>query len=127
MMKNHKIKINGVWTCSASLHEKTIARKTIKWCIKNLGLSRLKKLDINVNIKVLKDCYGYCEEINHKDRKYNIVISNNQHLRYLVMTIIHEMIHIKQYIRNKWSGDGEREASINESKLADKLWKENIL
>ena len=127
MMKNHKIKINGVWNCSASLHEKKITRKTIEWCIKNLGLSRLKKLNINVSIKTLKDCYGYCEEISHKDRKYNIVISNNQHLRYFVMTIIHEMIHIKQYIRNEWSGDGEQEALINEGRLSNKLWEDNIL
>ena len=43
------------------------------------------------------------------------------------MTIIHEMIHIKQYVRNKWSGDGEKEAWNTQERLTDELWKEDIL
>jgi predicted metal-dependent hydrolase len=120
------IKINGVWTHSASMHEKTIAQKTIKWCIKRLGLSRFRNLNITVNISVLKDCWGSCEEGN-KDRSYIIHIHNDQTIRNYVRTIIHEMIHVKQYVRNKWTGDGEKEAEKLEEKLADELWKENIL
>ena len=119
------VKITCIYCCPS--YKKEIARKTVKWCIKRLGLSKLKKLNIIVKIKSIEDCYGYCEEINHKDRKYNIAISNDQNLRYFVMTIIHEMTHVKQYVRNKWSGDGEREALINEEYLANELWKDNIL
>ena len=126
-MKNHKIKINGVWTRSASLHEKAIAKKTIEWCIKRLNLSRLKKLNINVSIKALEDCYGYCEETNHKNRLYNIAISNDQSIRNFVMTIIHEMIHVKQYVRNEWVGDGEKEAWNTQERLTDELWRDDIL
>ena len=126
-MSNKLIKVTGVWTCSASLHEKTIAQKTIKWCIKRLGLSRLKNLNINVSIKTLEDCYGYCEEIDHKNRLYKIVVSNDQSLRDFIMTIIHEMIHVKQYIRNEWVGDGEKEAWNTQERLTDELWKEDTL
>jgi len=43
------------------------------------------------------------------------------------MTIVHEMIHVKQYVRNEWTGDGEQEAEKLEDELTDELWKENIL
>ena len=120
------IKINGVWTCSASMHEKTIAQKTIKWCINRLGLSRIRNLNILMEISTLKDCWGTCEEGN-KDRSYIITIDSGQSIRNYVMTIVHEMIHVKQYVRNEWTGDGEKEAEKLEEKLADELWKENIL
>jgi len=120
------IKINGVWTHSASMHEKTVARKTIKWCINRLGLARIRKLNIRMDIKALKDCWGSCEEGN-KNRSYIITVDSSQSIRNYVMTIIHEMIHVKQYVRNEWTGDGEKEAEKLEEKLADELWKENIL
>ena len=120
------IKINGVWTCSASMHEKTIAQKTIKWCINRLGLSRIRNLNILMEISTLKDCWGTCEEGN-KDRSYIITIDSGQSIRNYVMTIVHEMIHVKQYVRNEWTGDGEKEAEKLEEELTDELWKENIL
>tara|TARA_R100000008_G_C3501595_1_gene124007 strand:+ start:226 stop:606 length:381 start_codon:yes stop_codon:yes gene_type:complete len=126
-MKNHKIKIACVFSCP--LYKKEIAKKTVEWSVKRLGLSKLKKLNILVKIKTLEgeDCDGYCEEISHKERKYNIVISDNQNLRDFVMTVIHEMIHVKQYVRKEWLIDGEPEAWGAQEILADEIWKDNIL
>ena len=122
----NSIRITGVWTRSASLHEKEIARKTIQWCIKRMGLSRLRKLNIHVHLTSLIDCWGTCEEGN-KDRSYIITVDSGQNIRNYVRTIVHEMIHVKQYVRNEWTGDGEKEAEKQEEKLADELWKENVL
>jgi len=54
-------------------------------------------------------------------------VEQTQKLRDFIMTIVHEMIHLKQYITNEWEGDGEEEAIELESKLTDELWKEGIL
>ena len=121
------IKITGLWTRSASLHEKEIARKTIKWCIKSLGLGRIRNLNIQVNLTALYgDCWGYCEEGN-TNRSYILTIANNQNFRDFVMTIMHEMVHVRQWVRNEWTGDGEEEAWKLQEELTDKFLKENIL
>ena len=120
------IKVNGVWTCSASMHEKTVARKTIQWCIKRLGLSRFRNLNITVNISVLKDCWGTCEEGN-KDRSYIIHVHNDQTIRNYVMTIVHEMIHVKQWEIGRWIDDGEEEAELRQYNIADKIWKGSVI
>ena len=97
------------------------------WCIKRLGLSRMRKLKIHIKIRPCRDyCAGYCEEGN-TDRSYVITIDNNQSLRDFVMTIVHEMVHVKQWVRNEWTGDGESEAWELQEKLTDELWKENII
>jgi len=120
------IKVTGLWTRSASLHEKEITRKTIEWCIKSLGLGRIRNLNIQVNLTTLNDCYGYCEEGND-NRSYILTIANNQSFRNFVMTIIHEMIHVRQWVRNKWTGDGEAEAWKLQEELTDRFLREDIL
>lgn len=107
--------------------ERDIADKTISWCIKRLGLSKMHTLKIDVIIKpILKDCFGYCEKIDD-NRSFKIVVENNQTLRDFVMTIVHEMVHVKQYARKEWLMDGEPESWGVQEMLTDELWKENIL
>jgi len=68
---------------------------------------------------------GTC--VDNDEGGYNIEINVNQSLRDFVATIVHEMVHVKQYVTGKWKGTGEQEASNPQYKLTDKLWKENIL
>jgi len=107
--------------------ERDIANKTVKWSIKRLGLSRIRRLDIFVKIKKLSDCAGYCEKPNGDDRSFIVAVDNNQSLRSFVMTVIHEMVHVKQYVRNKWDDNGESEAWCLQETLVDEIWKDNIL
>tara|TARA_Y100000310_G_C20415209_1_gene683974 strand:+ start:627 stop:758 length:132 start_codon:yes stop_codon:yes gene_type:complete len=37
------------------------------------------------------------------------------------MTIMHEMVHVKQYIRNEWIGDGEAEAWNLQESMTEKF------
>jgi hypothetical protein len=37
------------------------------------------------------------------------------------------MVHVKQWEKNRWNGDGEAEAERLQYKLTDKMWKEGIL
>lgn len=105
-------------------HERRIVDKVIVWCFKHYKI----KTNINVRIGKFKDydCWGTCSEEDEKD-KYIITIANDQNIRDFVATVVHEMIHIKQFVTGKCRGDGENECDRLQYKLTDKLWKENII
>ena len=81
-------------------------------------------LIINIElVKELEDCYGDCVD-GDEDNCYNITIATStRHIRDLVATIVHEMVHLKQYVTGEWEDDGEKEASDLEYELTDKFWK----
>ena len=54
-------------------------------------------------------------------------VAFNQDLRDYIATLVHELVHVKQWETNKWTGDGEKEAEKLQYKLTDKLWKNGIL
>ena len=109
---------------SGRKYERELIEKTIKWCMKKFRLS-----NINITVRLdakYKDCWGSCVE-GSKKNSYIITVVSKQNTRDFVATIVHEMVHVKQYYTGKWKGDGEREAEKLQYKLADKIWKENIL
>jgi len=109
-------------------YQRDIASKSIGWCLKRFGLDKLYRLKINVVIGSLPDCDGYCISMDEPtNRSFKIAVSNQQGLRDFVMTIVHEMVHVKQYARNEWMVDGEPEAWGIQEMLADELWKSGEL
>ena len=108
-----------------NLFQRSIIEKTALWALRELNLNRFRSLIICIQIKTLSDCDGYCEKL--QDRSFEIGIHRNQTIRDFVMTTLHEMVHVRQYVRKDWSGDGEDEAYDLQAKMADKLWKENII
>ena len=105
--------------------ERMIVEKTINWSIERLNLSRFHNLKLTVKLGHMPECYGYCQQM--KDREYIIGVDSKQSLRNFVMTLIHEMIHVKQYLNKRWFGDGEYEAEYLEEELTDELWASDIL
>ena len=108
------------------LHQREYAKRVVNWCLAELNLPshdhflkvQLKKLDSG-------DYHGYCQELgNHH---YKIVVDVNQPLRQWVMTLVHELIHLRQYKEGTWTGDGEEEAWGQQAELTDKLWAADIL
>ena len=114
----------GVFVKGGNRPDRFMTHSVVDWCINHFNLD-VHKTSINVELKVITDCYGTC--VDNDEGGYDITISINQPLRDLVATIVHEMVHVKQYATGKWKGTGEREASNLQYKLTDKLWKENIL
>lgn len=126
--------------------KRALAEKTVAWSIKKLGLNRMSSLSIDVVLrKMKKDEYGYCNIIESK-RSFIIDVNKNVSLKDFVSTIIHEMVHVKQFARNEMSAYGmrwktktvsentkyvdlpwEKEAYKLEAKLIELIWKENIL
>ncbi len=106
-------------------HERDMTRIVVSWCINHFKLD-VHNTDINVSLKPrLTDCYGTC--VDNDEGGYDIEICFNQSLRDFVATIVHEMVHVKQYVTGKCKGGGEREANKLQDNLTDRIWKENIL
>jgi|3_EtaG_2_1085321.scaffolds.fasta_scaffold02558_11 hypothetical protein len=99
-----------------------VAAKVSKWCLRNFGIRNTK---VTISIQNLETYYGDCGP--EKDGSYTVVIAQNQNLRSFVQTLVHEHIHVKQFVGDCWEGSGEKEASLLEGPLADQIWKENIL
>jgi len=105
-------------------HERDMTRIIVSWCINHFNLD-VHKTSVNVLLWPVPDCMGTC--VDNDEGGYDIEINFNQPLRDFIATIVHEMVHVKQYVTGKWKGTGEREANKLQYKLTDKLWKENIL
>jgi hypothetical protein len=106
-------------------HERRIVHEVVAWCF------NYYKIKTNINVKIGKfrdyDCWGTCVEDEEKSNKYHITVANDQNIRDFIATIVHEMIHIKQFVTGKCRGDGEKECEKLQYKLTDKLWKKNII
>lgn len=73
------------------------------------------------------NCWGYCQPHTFFPGAYIVVIARDQRIRQFIATVCHELVHVRQYSRGKWRGDGEREAERLQYKLADRIWKRGIL
>ena len=102
--------------------ERELTKKAASWSFKELGLSRCSLIKIHIKIRELGDYCGSCEE--HEKNSFSIEVDNTQSLTNFIMTIMHEMVHVKQYINNKWDGDGEEEAWDMQDKLTKKFTNE---
>ena len=108
-------------------HHKDIAQTTIDWAISRLGLSD-RSFEITLVIQALDGCFGECYPARDAHRpRYFIKVSPDTTLRNFIGTILHEMIHVRQYLEGEWTGDGERECTEYEMFLTDELWKEGII
>lgn len=84
-----------------SKSQRRLAESAISWYIKHF-LPKVKNLDIDVEITKLKrDTNGLCSETD--DRQYDIELNSKLKVFEFVTTIMHEMIHVKQYVRREIS------------------------
>ena len=112
-------------------HERDIAKTVVRWCFTNKVVIHH---DIDIYVKICKyrryQCWGSCVESDYNNTpmtKFNITVANNQSIRDFVATIIHEMIHVNQYITGTWEGDGEEECEKKQFTLTDELWRQNTI
>ena len=101
--------------------ERDVAEKTVAWCLSHFNIN---DVDIRMNIR-RDESWGYCEEDG--DNKFTIVVDPEQTLRDFVASIVHEMVHLNQYITGEYRGTGEAEAKYFQYRLTDKLWNEGAL
>tara|TARA_Y100000401_G_scaffold117519_1_gene126810 strand:- start:2582 stop:2920 length:339 start_codon:yes stop_codon:yes gene_type:complete len=95
-------------------------------------LTELWHLDVVVNLQLVKSnstpgAWGCSSPHPTQANKYDMTICIDQNTRNFIATVCHEMVHIKQWHRGKWRGDGEREASRMQYRLADRVWKLGLI
>ena len=116
--------MNAVEISGGHKYQRKLCDSVINYTIKKL-LPRLRTLEINVELtNILDDATGYCM-IGDNNREFYIEIDKKLNLKDMVLTICHEMVHVKQYARNEKAI--ESEACRLEPKLALEYWKKNII
>lgn len=128
--------------------KRDIAYNVVHYMIKQL-MPRLRNIEIEVKLTALTgDAVGYCL-MGDNNRDFELEIDKNLNIKDLVMTLCHEMVHVKQYVRKEmddWNGlavarwknktvlpntnyydlPWEKEAYELQAKLAKMCWKEGI-
>jgi len=103
----------------------------VRWFLDryNMQLTEFKgdfeRVNVRVNAWQYKDlkCYGQCYEWEGEKIDYVIDIAIDQSIRDTLATIFHECVHLWQWERGDWKGEGEREAASLQYELADEYWK----
>ena len=129
-------------------YQREIVHKVIGWTIKRLKHSRMSSLEVQVIIRKLRGVDGFCSTEDDSKRTFIIEAHKTLGLRQLIMTLIHEMVHVKQFARNemddfpingrqRWKSGTvpknvsyydmpwEKEAIRLQEKLTDEFWRED--
>ena len=102
--------------------QKQVARNAAEWCCEYFHMTP----NVLIRLQPYEDCWGYCLEGNTKGT-YRVMVAHDQPLRDFVATVVHEMIHVKQWEKNRWSGDGEKECEKWQYRLTDRMWKKGVI
>lgn len=92
--------------------KRDLAADVIQYCIKTL-MPRIRSLDISVKLTKLEGADGFCME-GENNRTFELEIDKTLSYDDFVTCICHEMVHVKQHVRNelvdkgvlkKWKGE----------------------
>ena len=102
-----------------------VAEKVVCWFKNEMNLHCEVVLRSSVSTEL--GCWGMSWPCERKQNVYHVSVSIDQSMRDFVATLIHEMVHVKQWVTDKYMGDGENEAVRIQYELADKLWKDGVI
>ena len=83
--------------------DKSLCRKAVEFYGKELLGILYSKIEVKVVFeKQMKDC-GFCvwEDTNHRAREFTISIGSNLSGKQTLLTLAHEMVHVKQYAKGE--------------------------
>ena len=120
--------------------QRDLANDVIHFMIKYL-MPRLRNIEIEVKLSKMKgDAVGYCLMLD-TNREFEIEVSKDLSIKDFVLTLCHEMVHVKQYVRKEMDCVGtrwkkhevpagtnymdlpwEKEAYAKQAKLAKAYW-----
>ena len=91
-----------IFVNGGSRKQRDVVYDVASFCYNEL-IPRIRKCEIEINIKKMKGYEGTC--IDTDDREYEIEVNKNQSLEDLCVTLCHEMVHVKQYVRKELFSD----------------------
>lgn len=85
--------------------QKHIVNQTVDWCLRYM-MPKIKRIYIDVHVKDIPDADGYCENtaidqcdyVGASPRTFAIQVDKSLHFIEMISTLIHEMVHVKQYV-----------------------------
>ena len=105
-----------------------IIEKTITWCRGCFNIRDDCIITYKLKHSPTEDSWAICDRID--DSTFEIVVHPIMCMRDTVATVIHEMLHVKQWVNESHrdnTDDGEAEAENLQYKLADLMWSLGIL
>ena len=84
-----------------------------KWFIRE---NKLGKVNVICEYDSRMDCWGDCTNLGKN--RFHIRVHPEQSLQSFAETLAHELVHVRQWVRNKWRGDGEQEAEGAQNAIA---------
>jgi len=118
---------HGHYNIDKQMQHRDLVNSVVHWFLGRYAMNR-KSADqhriLHVNLKTYKamKCWGECSE-GEDGIDYNIDIATDQSLRDFIATLMHELVHVLQWERGSWKGEGEREATELQYELADDFWR----
>ena len=108
------IVVTGLKDGSLGKRRENLIENTVQACIDHLKLNRYRGIIHVKQSKTIKPmdgwAVGYCtmDKIDSNQGKlwWGIIELTNQYPKELVMTLCHEMVHIKQYLKKELGMDG---------------------
>jgi hypothetical protein len=92
--------MNSIEVSGSTKSNRQLAFDAAAWYIKKF-MPRMRTLEINIDlVKLNEGIYGYCME-GDTNREFSLEINKTLSVEDLVGTVIHEMIHVKQYARKE--------------------------
>ena len=102
IMRDKGLNMNLVAVEGGNKTQREICEKVVHYMIGKL-MPRMRTLDIEVQLKNLTgDAVGFCM-MEENNRQFTIEADRKLGIKDLVTTICHEMIHVKQYARKRWT------------------------
>ena len=98
--------MNQIKIIGGSAFQKRTAKQCAEIAITEL-MPRIKTLNLEIAIRKFhvaeKDIVGWCLNFNNtkRSRHFGIVLNREQSVRSFIHTIMHEMVHVKQYVQNE--------------------------
>jgi hypothetical protein len=120
-------------TCSAFPHPfPELVTEAFWWFIREENLESVEVANRHIvfNLHTYKSikCHGQIREygVGNSGTDYVIDLDYEQNLRDFIATVMHELLHLRQYETGVWSGDGEKECELQQYELADKFWRQGF-
>lgn len=96
------VNVNG-----GNLTQRTLIEDVVMFMMKQL-MPRIRNIEIDINLKKIGgDVAGYCMQLD-TNREFEIEVDKTLSVRDLVLTVCHEMVHVKQYVRKEMDERGRR-------------------
>lgn len=90
--------MKNIHTHGSTTVRQKLAKNAVNWYIDRY-LPNVRKLHIDVHMGALSEVNGSCTQL--KKRKYMLEIDSRLNMDDFVTTVMHEMIHVKQYVLNE--------------------------